>query len=206
MVSVKFLHPQLAADRLLERMLREAGRLGDQPPRRRAVYDVGRIDPGERSDVLHRHGARRRSALSRLGAQGPLDLAGTMSIVEQTAAALHAAHEAGVVHRDVKPGNIIMTPNGAGEAHRLRHRPVAGHVHDYRLGLDHRDGRLPRPSRPRARRPPRRPTCTRSGWSSAPASAERSRRPGRSGRHRDGPPRTRHRRCRSESRRRLRAS
>ena len=35
-----------------------------------------------------------------------------LSIVEQTAKALHAAHEDGLVHRDVKPGNLLITPSG----------------------------------------------------------------------------------------------
>jgi serine/threonine protein kinase len=45
--------------------------------------------------------------------QGPMGVSETMSIVAQAADALHAAHEAGTIHRDVKPGNLIVKPTGA---------------------------------------------------------------------------------------------
>ncbi|GGN29037.1 serine/threonine-protein kinase [Actinoplanes campanulatus] len=45
--------------------------------------------------------------------EGQLGVAETMSIVAQAADALHAAHENGIVHRDVKPGNLIVKPTGA---------------------------------------------------------------------------------------------
>jgi serine/threonine protein kinase len=43
---------------------------------------------------------------------GPLSMADAASIVSQVAIGLQHAHELGIVHRDVKPGNILVTPQG----------------------------------------------------------------------------------------------
>jgi len=49
----------------------------------------------------------------RIASAGRLSVAETMSLVAQVAEALHAVHLKGVVHRDVKPGNLLVRTDGA---------------------------------------------------------------------------------------------
>lgn len=47
-----------------------------------------------------------------LAERGPFDVAMTLSVLVQSADALDAAHQSGIVHRDVKPGNLLLLEDG----------------------------------------------------------------------------------------------
>lgn len=74
------------------------------------------------------------SVATLVGDWGPLPEQWVATLVDQTLAALEAVHRAGVVHRDVKPANLLLEPTGAGRPHvRLSDFGVAAVVGEPRL-------------------------------------------------------------------------
>lgn len=89
------------------RLRREAMVIGSLTERRLArVYDYFETDGGSFIVMELVHG---ESLSARIKREGRLPLAEAVWIVAECAEALHAAHRAGVVHRDVKPSNIMLT-------------------------------------------------------------------------------------------------
>ena len=88
----------------LQREAHSAGRL--QEPHVVPIHDYGEIDGLLYVDMRMIDGKDLRKMLK---AYGPLTPARAVAIVKQIASALDAAHESGVMHRDVKPENILIT-------------------------------------------------------------------------------------------------
>ncbi len=115
-VAVKVLLPALTADPEFTTRFRAEARMlaALRHPGVVAVHDVGRaaLADGNHVDYLVMEYVDGEPLNARLRRVGRLDPATTMSVVAQTAEALHAAHLAGIVHRDVKPGNLLVKPDG----------------------------------------------------------------------------------------------
>ncbi|WP_240157568.1 serine/threonine-protein kinase [Pseudonocardia broussonetiae] len=115
-VAVKVLRPELSDDEeFLHRFRIEARTVASLDHTGiAAVHDYGEDDPsdsGRRTAYLVMELVR-GEPLSAVIARGPIDTAETLRIIEETARALQAAHERGFVHRDVKPGNILVRSDG----------------------------------------------------------------------------------------------
>ena len=110
-VAVKMLHPHLAVDEsFLERFRREAvaaARLSH--PSIVSIYDTCATEDCEAIVMELVQGTTLRDLLDE---RKWLEPAQAISIVSQVADALEAAHRGGVVHRDVKPGNILLSNDG----------------------------------------------------------------------------------------------
>ncbi|MDQ6707708.1 MAG: serine/threonine protein kinase, partial [Acidobacteriota bacterium] len=74
-----------------------------------ALYDVGREDGIDFLVMEHLEGESLEARLRK----GPLPLPEALQIAIQIADALDTAHRQGVVHRDLKPGNVMLTRGGA---------------------------------------------------------------------------------------------
>ncbi|MEH0418525.1 serine/threonine-protein kinase [Streptomyces sp. B21-083] len=111
-VALKMDSRVLATDRDRQRFLREvtaAGQLSGHP-HVVAVHDAGVLDDGRPYMVLEL--CPGGSLGDRLQRQGPLPAAEARDIGVRIADALAAAHAGGVLHRDIKPGNIMIDRYG----------------------------------------------------------------------------------------------
>jgi DNA-binding SARP family transcriptional activator/Tol biopolymer transport system component/tRNA A-37 threonylcarbamoyl transferase component Bud32 len=128
-VALKVLAPQLAEDeRFRERFVRESRLAASlDHPNVVPIYEAGASDGDLFIAMRYVEGTDLRTVLAETGALEP---ARAIWICRQVAAALDAAHEQGLVHRDVKPGNVLVS--------RTRGSETGEHVYLSDFGLTKR--------------------------------------------------------------------
>ncbi len=109
-VAIKALPAAFAQDpERLARFEREAKLLASlNHPNVAGIHGVEEVDAARYLVLEFVDGETLETALKR----GPLPLAEVLDVARQVAAGVEAAHEAGVVHRDLKPGNVMLTAHG----------------------------------------------------------------------------------------------
>lgn len=110
--AIKVLPPSIAGDQMArQRFLREARTAAAlDHPNVVKLYDVAR-----ESDVwfLAMEFVEGQTLEQVVSTRGPLHHSRAAGYIAQAAAGLQHAHEKGFIHRDIKPGNLILTPDGA---------------------------------------------------------------------------------------------
>ncbi|MGA7304384.1 MAG: protein kinase [Rhodothermales bacterium] len=74
-----------------------------------SIYEIGEADDGSLFIAMAYYPGE---TLDKRLERGPVSVDEAVAIVRQVAAGLEAAHEADIVHRDIKPGNIVVTERG----------------------------------------------------------------------------------------------
>ena len=131
-VAVKVLRPEYADHhQTLDRFRKEARHAGSlSHPHVAQVYDYGPAGPGWPPFLVMEFVDG--PSLADILVVDPVEPAFALDVVAQAADGLSAAHRAGLVHRDVKPGNLLIGPDGLvkvtdfGIAHAAGQAPVTG--------------------------------------------------------------------------------
>src|SRR5437763_900722 len=114
-VTLKILAPDLASDPSFRARFMNESRIaaGLDHPNIVPIYAAGE---GEGHLFIAMRYVRGTDLDVLIREEGPLSHRRTAAIVRQVASALDAAHREGLVHRDVKPANILVTPGGGPDA------------------------------------------------------------------------------------------
>ena len=111
-VTVKILQEQFTSNqKFVMRFRKEAQAIAAlSHPNIVSVYDVGCSDEGEPYLIMeYVEGKTLKEIINKMG---PLSLDRSLDYVHQILAGLNHAHSYGVIHRDIKPQNIMITPEG----------------------------------------------------------------------------------------------
>ncbi|MCZ6757525.1 MAG: serine/threonine-protein kinase, partial [Bacteroidetes bacterium] len=110
-VALKFLPPYLTQDTTArERFIGEAkAAAAIEHNHICTIHDIAESEDGRTYIVMSYYSG---VALNERIGDGPVPSEEAIRIGQQTASALAAAHSAGITHRDIKPGNLILTDDG----------------------------------------------------------------------------------------------
>ncbi len=110
-VAVKLIAPELSDDaRFRERFLAETELAASlEHPNVVPVHDAGEVDGQLYLVMRYVEGCELKTLLQK---EGPLEPGRAIAVCGQVAAALDAAHARGLVHRDVKPSNVLLDEHG----------------------------------------------------------------------------------------------
>jgi serine/threonine-protein kinase len=111
-VALKVLRAELSADETFRRRFVHEARAAGEVRHKHLVpiTDAGEAEGRPYLAVAFVHGSTLESRLSH---QGPLPIADIVRVVAHVASGLDALHAAGIVHRDVKPSNVILDEAGS---------------------------------------------------------------------------------------------